>query len=141
MNHESVISNRIFALKESYPDLKSNEMIDDFMNRLARMENEVSMMRSGYNDGVERYRSAKQRFPEVILSKLFRFEDHNLLSFSSEIREIPNVNFEESNQNEVKKDSNLPNSKSDVISEKLKAILRLINNLNKMKSCRIKKRR
>ena len=35
MNHESVISNRIFALKESYPDLKSNEMIDDFMNRLA----------------------------------------------------------------------------------------------------------
>ena len=65
MNHESVISNRIFALKESYPDLKSNEMIDDFMNRLARMENEVSMMRSGYNDGVERYRSAKQRFPKL----------------------------------------------------------------------------
>ena len=124
MNHESVISNRIFALKESYPDLKSNEMIDDFMNRLARMENEVSMMRSGYNDGVERYRSAKQRFPEVILSKLFRFEDHNLLSFSSEIREIPNVNFEESNQNEVKKDSNLPNS-SDVISEKTESDLEI----------------
>ena len=124
MNHESVISNRIFALKESYPDLKSNEMIDDFMNRLARMENEVSMMRSGYNDGVERYRSAKQRFPEVILSKLFRFEDHNLLSFSSEIREIPNVNFEERNQNEVKKDSNLPNS-SDVISEKTESDLEI----------------
>ena len=124
MNHESVISNRIFALKESYPDQKSNEMIDDFMNRLARMENEVSMMRSGYNDGVERYRSAKQRFPEVILSKLFRFEDHNLLSFSSEIREIPNVNFEESNQNEVKKDSNLPNS-SDVISEKTESDLEI----------------
>ena len=124
MNHESVISNRIFSLKESYPDLKSNEMIDDFMNRLARMENEVSMMRSGYNDGVERYRSAKQRFPEVILSKLFRFEDHNLLSFSSEIREIPNVNFEESNQNEVKKDSNLPNS-SDVISEKTESDLEI----------------
>ena len=124
MNHESVISNRIFALKESYPDLKSNEMIDDFMNRLARMENEVSMMRSGYNDGVERYRSAKQRFPEVILSKLFRFEDHNLLSFSSEIREIPNVKFEESNQNEVKKDSNLPNS-SDVIPEKTESDLEI----------------
>ena len=124
MNHESVISNRIFALKESYPDLKSNEMIDDFMNRLARMENEVSMMRSGYNDGVERYRSAKQRFPEVILSKLFRFEDHNLLSFSSEIREIPNVKFEESNQNDVKKDSNLPNSK-DVIFEKTESDLEI----------------
>ena len=40
-------------------------MIDDFMIRLARMENEVSMMRSGYNDGVERYRSAKQRFPKL----------------------------------------------------------------------------
>mgnify|MGYP001186848296 CR=1 FL=1 len=124
MGHELMVSNKIFALREAYPDLKSNEMIDDFMIRLARMENEVSMMRSGYNDGVERYRSAKQRFPEVILSKLFKFEDHNLLSFSSEIREIPNVNFEESNQNEVKKDSNLPNSK-DVIPEKTESDLEI----------------
>ena len=30
------------------------------MNRLARMENEVSMMRAGYNDGIERYRTVKQ---------------------------------------------------------------------------------
>ena len=56
-------------------------MIDDFMNRLARMENEVSMMRSGYNDGVERYRSAKQRFPEVILSKLLDLKTITYLVF------------------------------------------------------------
>ena len=72
------------------------------------------------------------------MSKLFRFEDHNLLSFSSEIREIPNVKFEESNQNEVKKDSNLPNS-SDVISEKTESDLEINKQLKQMKLCRIKK--
>jgi hypothetical protein len=66
-------------------------MTEDFMNRLARMENEVSMMRSGYNDGIERYRTVLQRFPEVILAKLFRFENHKSLNFSSRIREVPKI--------------------------------------------------
>ena len=91
IGHELTVSNRIFALREDYPDLNSNEMSEDFMNRLARMENEVSMMRSGYNDGVERYRTVLQRFPEVILAKLFRFEDHKSLTFSSRIREVPKI--------------------------------------------------
>ena len=94
MGHELSVSNRIFALREAYPDLKGNEMMEDLMNRLARMENEVSMMRAGYNDGVERYRTVKQRVPEVILAKTFKFKDHDLLTFSSKIREVPALNFD-----------------------------------------------
>ena len=91
MGQEMVLSNKIFALREAYPDLKSNEMIEDFMNRLARMENEVSMMRAGYNDGIERYRTVMQRFPEVMLAKMFGFKDQKSLAFKSDIRQVPKI--------------------------------------------------
>ena len=42
------------------------------------MENEVSMMRAGYNDGIERYKNGEaERFPEVIIAKAFGFEVSN----------------------------------------------------------------
>jgi len=91
MGQELVLSNKIFALREAYPDLKANEMVEDFMNRLARMENEVSMMRAGYNDGIERYRTVMQRFPEVILAKMFGFKDQKSLTFKSDIRQVPKI--------------------------------------------------
>jgi len=91
MGHELMVSNRIFALREDYPDLRGNEMMEDFMNRLARMENEVSMMRAGYNDGIERYRTVKQRFPEVMIAKAFGFEGLKSLTFSSDIRQVPKI--------------------------------------------------
>ena len=91
MGHELMVSNKIFALREAYPDLKSNEMMEDFMNRLARMENEVSMMRAGYNDGIERYRTVMQRFPEVMLAKMFGFKDQKSLAFKSHIRQVPKI--------------------------------------------------
>ena len=91
MGQELVLSNKIFALREAYPDLKANEMVEDFMNRLARMENEVSMMRAGYNDGIERYRTVMQRFPEVMLAKMFGFKDQKSLAFKSHIRQVPKI--------------------------------------------------
>ena len=91
MGHELMVSNKIFALREAHPVLKSNEMMEDFMNRLARMENEVSMMRAGYNDGIERCRTVMQRFPEVMLAKMFGFKDQKSLAFKSHIRQVPKI--------------------------------------------------
>ncbi len=87
MKDETALAGRLIALQENYPDLKGNQMMDDFMNRLARMENEVALMRAGYNDGIERYREVKQRIPEVLIAKIFRFENVDYLKFSMEVRE------------------------------------------------------
>ena len=87
MKDETALAGRLIALRENYPDLKGNQMMDDFMNRLARMENEVALMRAGYNDGIERYREVKQRIPEVLIAKIFRFENVDYLKFSMEVRE------------------------------------------------------
>jgi len=93
MKEETALAARLIALQENYPDLKGNKMVEDFMNRLTWMENEVALMRAGYNDGIERYRDVKQRIPEVFIAKAFRFEDVEFLHFSMEVREVPVLNF------------------------------------------------
>ena len=101
MKDETALADRLIALRENYPDLKGNEMMDDFMNRLARMENEVALMRAGYNDGIERYREAKQRIPEVLIAKIFRFEDIDYLKFSMKVREAPVFDFDSGSEDKT----------------------------------------
>ena len=95
MQQETILTNRLFALREDSPDLKGDTVTDDFMRRLTRMENEVALMRKGYNDGIERYHEAKKRIPEVFLAKLFKFQDAEFLRFSMEVREVPSLTFDE----------------------------------------------
>ena len=89
MMEETALASRLIALQENYPDLKGNQMMEDFMRRLTRMENEVALMRAGYNDGIERYHEAKKRIPEVFLAKLFKFQDAEFLRFSMESGKFP----------------------------------------------------
>ena len=46
------------------------------MNRLARMENEVSMMRADITME-SKYRTVKQRLPEVLIAKFFALKITN----------------------------------------------------------------
>ena len=101
MKDETALADRLIALRENYPDLKGNQMMDDFMNRLARMENEVALMRAGYNDGIERYREAKQRIPEVLIAKVFRFENVDYLKFSMKVREVPALDFDSGSEDKT----------------------------------------
>ena len=106
MKEETALAGRLIALRENYPDLKGNKMMDDFMNRLTRMENEVALMRAGYNDGIERYRDVKQRIPEVFIAKAFNFEAVDYLKFALEVQEVPSLDFESSREVEsLPKDS------------------------------------
>jgi hypothetical protein len=95
MQQEATLTNRLIALREDSPELKGDTVMDDFMHRLTRMENEVALMRKGYNDGIERYHEAKKRIPEVFLSKIFKFQDAEFLRFSMEVREVPSLTFDE----------------------------------------------
>jgi len=101
MKEEKALAGRLIALQEDYPDLKGNQMMEDFMNRLAWMENEVALMRSGYNDGIERYRDLKRRIPEVFIAMAFRFEDVEYLKFALEVREVPALDFDSGSEDET----------------------------------------
>jgi hypothetical protein len=58
---------------EAYPDLKANELSSRLMVSLTKLENEVALMRTGFNDAVNEYNTRVEVFPDVLLAKIFKF--------------------------------------------------------------------
>jgi hypothetical protein len=79
------------ALREAYPDLKADEMFTKLMEALTFVEDEIALMRSGYNDSVERYNTRIGQVPEVFLAKALAFNPH--LAFVAQA-EAASVSFD-----------------------------------------------
>lgn len=58
---------------EAYPDLKANDMSLRLMTTLSDLENEIALMRTGYNDAVTLYNTRIESFPDLLLAKMFKF--------------------------------------------------------------------
>jgi hypothetical protein len=76
---------------ESYPDLKGADVVADMNRRLIKLENEIALIRAGFNDAVNQYRTRIQTFPDNLLAGLFRFEAMDVLRFDTRSHEIPDV--------------------------------------------------
>ncbi|MBT5915756.1 MAG: LemA family protein [Opitutae bacterium] len=86
---------RIFALSESYPDLKANQNMANLQEELSSTENKVAFSRQAFNDSVTAYNTYKQTFPPVFFAGMFGHgQDGTLLEFESKkIKEAPKVQF------------------------------------------------
>ena len=86
---------RIFALSESYPDLKANQNMANLQEELSSTENKVAFSRQAFNDSVTAYNTYKQTFPPVFFAGMFGHgQDGTLLEFESKkIAEAPKVQF------------------------------------------------
>ena len=75
---------RIFALSESYPDLKANQNMANLQEELSSTENKVAFSRQAFNDSVTAYNTYKQTFPPVFFAGMFGHgQDGTLLEFES----------------------------------------------------------
>ena len=86
---------RMFALAESYPDLKANQNMLALQEELTSTENKVSFARQGFNDSVMEYNVKRESFPDKILAGMFGFGPAELLQAteSAEERKAPQVKF------------------------------------------------
>jgi LemA protein len=86
---------RLFALAESYPDLKANQNMMQLSEELRSTENKVAFSRQAFNDAVTQYNTYKQTFPPVIFAGMFGHgQDATLLEFKDEpIQQVPKVSF------------------------------------------------
>ena len=86
---------RLFALAESYPDLKANQNMMQLSEELTSTENKVAFARQAFNDGVTTYNTYRQTFPTVMFASMFgHAQDATLLEFESEqIQEVPKISF------------------------------------------------
>lgn len=94
---EGVLSgamSKLLAVFEQYPDLKANQTIAQLMEELSSTENKVSFARQAYNDSVMSYNTARETFPNVLLSAQFGFKEAGLFEVTNESeREAPKVKF------------------------------------------------
>jgi LemA protein len=85
---------RLFALSESYPDLKANQNMLHLQEELASTENKVAFARQAFNDAVMTYNNACENFPSNLLANNFGFQRAEFLEIESEAkREVPQVSF------------------------------------------------
>jgi len=86
---------KLFALSESYPDLKANQNMANLQEELSSTENKVAFSRQAFNDAVTSYNTYKQTFPPVFFAGMFGHgQDATLLEFESKkISEAPKVQF------------------------------------------------
>ena len=84
----------LFALSESYPDLKANESFIKLHDELAGTENTISYSRKFYNEMVTRYNTRLQTFPTNIIAGIFNFTSEPLFIVEDPAeRETPQVKF------------------------------------------------
>lgn len=80
-NNDQPLSKNVRLIIEQYPELKSHQPILQLMQSATDIEDELAVMKNGYLDGVEIYNSRIESFPDLLLTKLFRFKEHRPLSW------------------------------------------------------------
>ena len=83
----------LFALSESYPDLKSNQNMQQLQEELSSTENKIAFARQAFNDSVTSYNNKRESFPSNIFAGIFGFRDKSLYEVREEKREKVAVKF------------------------------------------------
>jgi LemA protein len=90
----SGVLGRLFALAESYPDLKANQNMLALQEELTSTENKVAFARQAFNDAVMTYNTQREVFPASMIASLAGFAPAQLFEIESpKEREAPKVAF------------------------------------------------
>lgn len=82
---------QLFALVESYPELKANAQFLHLQSRISGLESAIADRREFYNESVNINNVAIEQFPGVVLARLFNFKSFDLLKFA--IAELEDVDI------------------------------------------------
>lgn len=83
----------LFAVAESYPELKANTNFLKLQDELSETEDKVTYSRQFYNDAVTIYNNKIQMFPGNLIAGIFGFKEEELFNIVDEAKEAPRVQF------------------------------------------------
>jgi LemA protein len=83
----------LFAVSESYPELKANENFMNLQNTLNEIEDAIQMARRYYNAVVRDYNIACEAFPSVIIANIFHFTKREFFEIEEAEKENVKVKF------------------------------------------------
>ena len=78
---------RLFALVESYPDLKASENMKQLTEELTSTENRVAFARQAYNDAVMDYNTSLEIFPNNFVAPMGSFKPATMLEATESAEE------------------------------------------------------
>lgn len=84
---------RLFALAESYPDLKANTNFMELQRELSEIEDKIAYARQFYNDTVLIFNNAIQVFPSNIIAGAFGFREEPYFKAEESERQNVKVQF------------------------------------------------
>jgi LemA protein len=85
---------QLFALAESYPDLKANENFRDLQSSLGEIEEAIQSSRRYYNAVVRDFNTTIDSFPSNQVAAFFRFAKREYFELERpEDRQVPRVSF------------------------------------------------
>ena len=85
----------IFALSESYPDLKANQNFLDLQQNLSEVEEHLQMSRRYYNGTVRDFNIKLQVFPNNLVAGMLGFKSREFFQATDTEKENVKVSFEE----------------------------------------------
>ncbi|MEX2394860.1 MAG: LemA family protein [Actinomycetota bacterium] len=91
---------RLLVIMENYPQLESNQRIQDLMTQIEGTENRVNQARRDYNGVATAYNVDIRRFPRNIVAGIFGFERKPLFEADPTDREAPQVDLETDDDDE-----------------------------------------
>ncbi len=92
-NELSQMLTKLFALSESYPDLKANTNFLELQSELKETENKIAIARQFYNDTALTYNNKIMMVPSNIIAGLFHFKAEEYFKAEDQERENVKVEF------------------------------------------------
>lgn len=85
---------RLLVVSEQYPQLRATAGFQELQAQLEGTENRISVERGRFNDAVQAYDTAIQRFPAVILAGMFNFASRPYFTATAGSEAPPKVQFD-----------------------------------------------
>ena len=83
----------IFAVAESYPDLKASANFSQLQEELTNTENKIAYSRQLYNSVTSNYNVKLETFPTNVIAGMFGFKQAEFLQVPEEEKAVPKVDF------------------------------------------------
>ena len=87
---------QLFALSESYPDLKASANFQQLQRDLSDIENKLAAARRFFNNAVQEYNTGIQQFPASLFAGVFGFAQRTFFDLGetrAQLDQAPSVKF------------------------------------------------
>jgi len=83
----------LFAVAESYPDLKANQNFLQLQDELTHTEDKIAYSRQHFNDTVLTFNNTIETFPGNIFANMMGKKERQMLQIPEASKEVPKVSF------------------------------------------------